>query len=282
MTSQSKNNFRDKVAIVTGGASGIGQALCEELGRRGAVVIVADIDGQKAQQVASGITAQGGRAESADVDVSDAKQIGKLIEQTVSRHERLDYIFNNAAICVVGELRDLAPEHWRRMVDVNLLGVVYGTMAAYAVMVRQGSGHIVNVASLTGLMPTPVLTPYSTTKWAVVGFSTSLRREAASLGVKVAVACPSLVRTNIPDRTLYLKVCKEEYLKRLPWRFMMEPIDTARAILRGVARNQAIIVCPWHGRQVWWCQRHFPVLLEPLLRMTVREWRRLRIETQDS
>jgi short-subunit dehydrogenase len=227
--------------------------------------------------VTSAIAAQGGRAESAEVDVADAKQMERLVEQTVSRHERLDYFFNNAAIAVVGELRDLNPEHWRRLMDVNLLGVVYGTMAAYTVMVRQGSGHIVNLASVVGLMPTPVMTPYSTSKWAIVGFSTSLRVEAASLGVKVGVACPSLVRTNFPDGTAYVNVVKEEYLKRLPWRFMMEPGAAARAILRGVERNQAIIVCPWHGRLLWWCQRHFPWLLSPLWRMTVREWRTLRV-----
>lgn len=239
--------------------------------------MVADIDSQRAQHVASAIAAQGGRAESAEVDVADSKQMETLVEQTVSRHGRLDYFFNNAAVGVAGELRDLVPEHWRRLVDVNLLGVVYGTMAAYTVMVRQGSGHIVNVASLAGLMPSPVLTPYATSKWAVVGFSTSLRVEAASLGVKVSVACPSMVRTNFPDGTAYVNVSKEEYLKRLPWRLMMEPGDAARAILRGVARNRAIIVCPWHGRLVWWCQQHFPWLLTPLWRMTVREWRTLRV-----
>jgi len=269
--------FQNKIAVVTGGASGIGQALCEELACRGAVVVVADIDSHRAQQVASAIAAKGGRAESAEVDVADAKQMEKLVEQTVSRYGRLDYFFNNAAIGVVGELRDLVPEHWRRLVDVNLLGVVYGTMAAYTVMVRQGSGHIVNVASLVGLMPTPVMTPYSTSKWAVVGFSTSLRVEAASLGVKVGVACPSMVRTNFPDGTAYVNVNKEEYLKRLPWRWMMEPGDAAQAILRGVARNQAIIICPWYGRLGWWCQRYFPWLLSPLWRMTVREWRTLRV-----
>jgi NAD(P)-dependent dehydrogenase (short-subunit alcohol dehydrogenase family) len=272
------NLFQNKVAVITGGASGIGQALCEDLARRGAAVVVADIDSQRAQNVASAITAQGGRAESAEVDVADERQMERLVEQTVSRHGRIDYFFNNAAIGVVGELRDLVPKHWRRLVDVNLLGVVYGTMAAYTAMVRQSSGHIINVASLAGLMPSPVLTPYSTTKWAVIGFSTSLRVEAASLGVKVSVACPSIVRTNFPDGTAYVNVSKEEYLKRLPWRFMMEPGDAARAILRGVARNQAIIVCPWYGRLVWWCQRHFPWLLSPLWRMTVREWRTLRVE----
>jgi NAD(P)-dependent dehydrogenase (short-subunit alcohol dehydrogenase family) len=272
--------FQNKVAVVTGGASGIGRALCEELARGGAVVVVADIDCQRAQQVASDIVARGGHAESTEVDVADAKQMEKLVEQTISRCARLDYFFNNAAIGVVGELRDLLPEHWQRLMDVNLLGVVYGAMAAYTVMVRQGFGHIINVASLAGLMPSPVLTPYSTTKWAVVGFSTSLRVEASSLGVKVSVACPSMVRTNFPDGTAYVNVNKEEYLKRLPWRWMMEPGDAASAILRGVMRNQAIIVCPWHGRLLWWFQRHFPCLLSPLWRMTVREWRTLRADNK--
>ena len=244
--------------------------------------MVADIDSQRAQHVASAIAAQGGRAESAEVDVADVKQMETLVEQTVSRHGRLDYFFNNAAIGVVGELRDLVPEHWRRLVDVNLLGVVYGTMAAYTVMVRQGSGHIVNVSSVAGLMPSPVLTPYATSKWAVVGFSASLRVEAASLGVKVSVACPSMVRTNFPDGTAYVNVSKEEYLKRLPWCLMMEPGDAARAILRGVARNRASSVCPWHGRVVWWWQRHSPWVWSPLWRMTVREWRTLRVGIKSS
>jgi short-subunit dehydrogenase len=272
------NAFQNKTVIVTGGASGIGQALCEELARRGATVVVADIEWQRAQALAASIAKQGGRAEAAEVDVAEAKQMERLVEQTVSRHGRLDYFFNNAGFGVIGELRDLTPEHWRRLVDVNVLGVVYGTMAAYRVMVQQGSGHILNLASLIGLMPAPILTPYSTTKWAVVGFSTSLRVEAASLGVKIGVACPGLVRTNFPDRAAYVRVNKEAYLKRLPWRLMMEPADAARAILRGVVRNQAIIVCPWYGRLLWWCQRHFPWLLAPLWRRGVREWRTLRLE----
>ena len=149
-------------------------------------------------------------------------------------------------------------------------------MAAYGVMLGQSSGHIVNVASMTGLMPTPVLTHYGTTKWGIVGFTTSLRPEAASLGVKVSVACPSLVRTNIPDRTTYLRVDKETYLARLPWRWMMDPAQAAKLVLRGVARNQAIIVCPFHGRLLWWCYRLCPGLLEPLSRWSVKEFRKLR------
>jgi NAD(P)-dependent dehydrogenase (short-subunit alcohol dehydrogenase family) len=183
----------------------------------------------------------------------DAKQMERLVDQTVTRHGRL-ITSSTTRPGVVGELRDLTPEHWRRLADVNILGVVYGTMAAYRVMVRQGSGHILNVSSLCGLMPAPILTPYGTTKWAVVGFSTSLRVEAAGLGVKISVACPSMVRTNFP-------------IGPLTWRLTRGlPEAAARALHDGtggrgagdssrVMRNQAVIVCPWHGRLLWWCQR---------------------------
>jgi NAD(P)-dependent dehydrogenase (short-subunit alcohol dehydrogenase family) len=177
--------FEGKLAIVTGGASGLGRAFCEELGRHRAVVVVADINGEAAQAVASGIVKSGGWAEAAQLDVAHADESEKLVHDATSKHSRLDYMFNNAAIGVVGELHDAVPEHWQRIVDVNLLGAIYGTMAAYSVMLRQGSGHIVNIASVTGLIPTSILTHYSTTKWGVIGFTTSLRSEAASLGARV-------------------------------------------------------------------------------------------------
>src|SRR5205807_108280 len=164
--------------------------------------IVADIDKHGAQLVSSEICKNNGQAVPAELDVSSAPQVSALVNDIFSHHGRLDYVFNNAAIAVVGELRDGCLEDFRRLIDVNLFGVVHGTMAAYAVMLRQGSGHIVNISSMTGLMPTPILTAYSTSKWAIVGFPSALRLEAAELGVKVSVACPSLVRTNIPDRSV--------------------------------------------------------------------------------
>jgi short-subunit dehydrogenase len=271
--------FANAIALVTGGASGIGGALCEELGERGATVIVTDINEAGAQQLTSRLTNQGVRAEAIRVDVTDSAAVEKVVHGAAAKHGRLDYIFNNAGIAAVGELRDSAPVDWHRVSEVNLCGVIYGTMAAYQIMLRQGAGHIVNVASLTGLMPTPVFALYSTTKWAVVGFSTALRAEAASLGVKVSVACPSLVDTNIPDRTAYFKVRKEEYLARLPRWLMMQPGHAAKSILRGVARNQAIIVCPFHARLAWWCYRLCPAVLSPVFQKTVTEFRKLRLSS---
>lgn len=234
--------------------------LCEELAARGATVVSADLNGQP------------------PLDVRDFDGVKRLVQDTCAKHGRLDFMFNNAAIAVVGEVRDTTPEHWRKILDVNLMGVIYGTLAAYAAMIPQGSGHIVNVSSVTGLIPTPVLAPYGTTKWAIIGFTQSLRPEAATFGIQVSVACPSLARTNIPDRSTYLNVSKEDYIARLPQRWMMDPREVARKMLLGVQKNRGIIVFPWHARLLWWLYRFSPGLLSPLSNKTVSEWRKLRRE----
>jgi NAD(P)-dependent dehydrogenase (short-subunit alcohol dehydrogenase family) len=190
--------FREKVALVTGGASGIGRALCKDLGQRGATVVVADKDPDRAQEAVAAFRKLGARAEAVHLDVVCAAEVEQVVQQTARQQGRLDFMFNNAGVLAMGGLRDTGLEPWPRLLEVNLEGVLSGSAAAYAVMVRQGSGHIVNTASLGGLIPSPMLSFYAATKYAVLGFSTSLREEAANLGVKVSVVCPGFVRTSIP------------------------------------------------------------------------------------
>jgi NAD(P)-dependent dehydrogenase (short-subunit alcohol dehydrogenase family) len=271
------NNFKDKTAIVTGGASGIGRALCEDLGQKGVEVIVADINKAGAEQVASTISSAGGQARAAHVDVSRAEDVQKLIDETASEHDRLDYMFNNAGIGLGGDVRDMNLEHWHRVFDVNLLGVLYGTLGAYSLMVKQGFGHIVNIASLAGLIGYPTNVPYATSKYAVVGLSTSLRLEAADLGVKVNVVCPGYVQTSIWENATLLKVRREDVLAQIPFK-MMDASKAASSILRGVERNKAIIYFPFHARVLWWLYRLHPAVLTPLGRKMVRDFRATRSE----
>jgi NAD(P)-dependent dehydrogenase (short-subunit alcohol dehydrogenase family) len=271
------NNFKDKVAIVTGGASGIGRALCESLADHGAIVVVADICASGANQVAAGINAKGGKATAAHLDVTRAADVQQLVGATVTAHKRLDFMFNNAGISVVGEVRDLTIEDWQRVVQVNVLGVIYGTHAAYQIMVRQSFGHIVNTASLAGLAGYPTMTPYSTSKHAVVGLSKSLRAEGETLGVKVTAICPGFIQTAIFDSSPMRKADRETVLSKLPFK----PIDVsvaAQRILAGVAKNKALIVFPFYGRLLWWLMRIHPGFASFFDKQTLKDFRAARLE----
>ncbi|MBK8049105.1 MAG: SDR family oxidoreductase [Anaerolineales bacterium] len=239
---QLRKHFTEKIAIVTGGGSGIGARLCARMAQWGAVVVVGDVAEANAQQVAGAIDSAGGQAYARQVDVTHAVAVEALVNETVMRHGRLDYMFNNAGVAVMGEVRDLALDDWDRVVDVNLKGVIHGIHAAYPVMVRQQSGHIVNSASGYGLIPGPTLAPYVATKHAVVGLSETLRVEAKDLGVRVSVACPGFVRTpilNSPNRT-----GSAGDVSGLLGKVVIEADDAAAAILSGVVRNQGLIVFP--------------------------------------
>jgi NAD(P)-dependent dehydrogenase (short-subunit alcohol dehydrogenase family) len=261
--------------VVTGGGSGLGRAFCLELGRQGAIVTVTDSNPESGEQVATSINAAGGKAHFQRVDVSRADEVQSLIDATVSRHGRIDYLFNNAGFALAGDVRDIGLDDWRRIIDVNLTGVVYGTVAAYPHMVRQGSGHIVNIASLAGLIGSPILTPYVTTKFAVVGLSMNLREEGAPHGVKISVVCPGFVETRIFDDAKIIRVSKNE-IKALVTFKMMSADDAARATLRGVARNQDRIVFPGYAKILWWLYRWSPALLKPFGQKTIRDFGKMR------
>jgi short-subunit dehydrogenase len=153
--------------------------------------------------------------------------------------------------------------------------VIYGSTAAYAAMLRQGSGHIVNTASVAGLVGEPGLAPYSVTKSAVVALSTALRAEAESFGVRVSVVCPGFVDTAIYENAIGTHIDKDELLAKLPVK-LVSAEDAARTILRGVERNEAIVVFPFYARLAWWLMRINPGILARFHRRTLANLRATR------
>jgi NAD(P)-dependent dehydrogenase (short-subunit alcohol dehydrogenase family) len=269
--------FHSQVAIVTGGASGIGRALCEELSRRGAMVIIADIEADAAERLALSIIQTGARARAAHLDVASERDVTHLIEAVASEYGRIDYMFNNAGIAIGGDARDLSSDQWRRVLDVNLYGVLHGALAAYRVMARQGHGHIVNTASVTGLFPQPGNAPYCTSKYGIVGFSLSLRCEGADLGVKVSAVCPGRVDANIFQSAVIMNIPRERVTARFR---TMHAATAARLILRGVSRNRGLIVFPVTMRIAWRLYRLFPWVSDAIGVRMMRNLRRLRIAPQ--
>ncbi|MDX1660013.1 MAG: SDR family oxidoreductase [Nitriliruptorales bacterium] len=258
-----------RVAIVTGGASGIGAALCRSAVKRGAHVVVADLDEPAAKQVAEELDRDGpGSAVAAQVDVADADDVTELVRGTHADHGRLDFLFNNAGIGVPGPPEELTLDHWRKLLDVNLWGVIHGCHAAYPLMLEQGSGRLVNTASLAGLMPTPAGTvAYGTSKHAVVGLSLAWRSAGKDNGVHVHAVCPGVIDTPILDKvdTSGLPTPPSaavadgrEWFRRAGMRHFYPPDALAEDVMTGLARDQAIIVSPWHTRYFWHLLRLFP------------------------
>lgn len=261
-----------KTAIVTGGASGIGRAISMQLADAGAIVIVADINEDAAQKVATQLVEAGGRASAATLDVTDASSVRTLVDETLREHGQLDFMFNNAGVGIIGEVRDMSSEQWQHIVDVNLWGVLHGTNAAYPRMIEQGHGHIVNMASLAGLVPMTSGAAYSMTKHAVVGLSTSLRSEAAELGVNVSVICPGFIDTPLKRVSTYLGIDRDQLLENMPFKFY-DPAYCARAVLRGVQRNKAIVVITPFAKLAWLLFRISPSLFVWTGRFFVRRIR---------
>ncbi|MFI6517750.1 SDR family NAD(P)-dependent oxidoreductase [Spirillospora sp. NPDC050679] len=243
---------------MTGGASGIGQAIAAALRLRGCAVVIADIDGPAAERTAGQLGAT-----AAEVDVADAAAVRTLIHRTRDRHGRLDYLFNNAGINVAGRHQDLTLEHWDRLLRVNLHGVVHGVHAAYPVMLDQGYGHIVNIASLAGLTPAPFMLPYTTAKHALVGLSLALRAEAAPHGVKVTAVCPGFVDTPLLDNAnpgLPSTAIGRDW-RRIATRaqIRLHSADRlARTVISGMERDKALIVTPALARLAWYGTRLAP------------------------
>jgi len=194
--------LKDKVALVTGAASGIGRATAALFGREGAKVMCADLDAEGAEQVARQIADSGGEAASVQADVSVAADVERMVRATVERWGRLDVLVNNAGIYFILPLTQVPEEEWDRLIDINLKGVYLGCKYAIPQMVSQGKGVIVNTASIAGLRGAANWTTYCASKGGVVQLTKALAMELARLNIRVNCVCPGIIDTGMFDQAV--------------------------------------------------------------------------------
>jgi NADP-dependent 3-hydroxy acid dehydrogenase YdfG len=186
-----------KVAIVTGASSGIGEATALELARQGASVALVARRHDRLVDLAGQIEEEGGKALPIEADVSDHGKVESLVTQTAGQFGGLHILVNNAGVMLLGPVEGADVEEWRRMIDVNLLGLLYCTREALPVIRDSGGGHIVNVSSVAGRQANLGSAVYNLTKWGVTGFSEALRQEAMHSGIRVTCVEPGMVETEL-------------------------------------------------------------------------------------
>ena len=226
--------LKGKVGLVTGASSGIGEATALALASRGAKVALAARRKDRLEKLAEKIRAQGGEALPLAVDASDEGQLGAMIEQVKGRWGRLDVLVNNAGVMLLAPVAEANVEDWKAMVNLNLIGLMLATKLALPLL-KESRGHIVNVASVAGRVANPDASGYAATKFGVVAFSESLRREVYKDNVRVTVVEPGMVATELGEHITHAGM-KAGLERRLATVEPLRAEDVAAAITYAVTQ----------------------------------------------
>jgi|SRR5262245_29276389 len=235
--------FTDKVAIVTGGGGEIGRATAFRLAKEGAVLIIVDCDKEAAEKVAMEIRYDNGRAEAYQVDVSLRDQVETMANAVFGRHGRIDILCNIAGIAPFAPFLETSDENWQATIDVNLKGVFLCSQIVSRLMVKQGSGAIVNMASTNGLVGEEGLIAYNASKFGVVGMTMTTAIELAPYKIRVNAVAPGMIRTKLSQAVLDLNPdMKRSYLDdKIPMGRFGEP-DEVAAVVAFLASDDASFI----------------------------------------
>ncbi|MFD8613210.1 SDR family oxidoreductase [Streptomyces sp. NPDC059631] len=277
-TGRHADRFAGQLVLVTGAGSGIGRATALTFAAAGARIVAVDRDGEAAARTAGLALPLGARAAWAETaDVSDESAMEKLAEKVAAEYGVVDVLVNNAGIGLSGSFFDHTAEDWRRVLDVNLWGVIHGCRLFGKQMAERGQGgHIVNISSAAGYQPSRALPAYSTSKAAVLMLSECLRAELAGQGIGVTAICPGFVNTDITSTTHFAGVDAEEEKRRQKRTSRLyglrnyPPEKVADAILRAVVRDAAVVPVTPEARLFHALSRFSPRTLRRLARVRPR------------
>jgi len=223
-------DFADKVAMVTGAGSGLGEAMARGLGRAGATVVIADIDAESATRVAADLASEGIRATGHGMDVADATAARSVVDDVVEGYGSLDIVVNNAGVRYITPFLEQTAEEWRKTIDVNLTGTFICAQAAARHMVPRGWGRIINIASVTGILALTKRSSYAASKAGVIGLTKALAFELSHTGVTSNAIAPGPIETALNAPYFEDEVMVATLKKEIPRGTWGQPEDLVGAV----------------------------------------------------
>lgn len=270
-------SFKDKVAVVTGAASGIGRALAIDLAGRGAHLAISDIDEVGLEETRGLAQQKGVKVTAERLDVADRDSFAAHAKRVVADHGKANLVFNNAGVTITGTIAELRVEDIRWLMGIDYWGVVHGTQLFLPYLEAAGEGHIVNISSVFGFIAVPGQSAYHSAKFAVRGFTECLREELEVAGSCVSATCvhPGGVKTNIARNArvggaLPAGVDREDINAQFDKAARHTPAKAARIILRAVERNKRRVLIGPEAYLIDWLQRILPTAYQKLMVMAAR------------
>src|SRR3954464_6483961 len=262
-------NIRGKKALVSGAASGIGRAIALQLAKEGTHLFLVDIDQSGMAETAAEARHSGVEVITRRCDMSVPQEVSAAVAEALSRWNGVDILVNNAGITYYGKTDRMAPDHWDKLLRINLLSHIQFTRELLPSLLAREEAHVLNVCSVLGLVGMPKVTAYCASKFGMVGFSEALRNELGRQGLGVTALCPGFVRTNLfTNAPLEAKV--EEH-KLPPKAICTTPERVANAAVKAIYRNRRLVVMEPFARLMYATKRFAPWLMDGIFHLGRRK-----------
>jgi len=261
----------NQVVMITGAGAGLGEAMARRFHRAGAEIIACDVAEDRIQALADSL---GSRVMPLVMDVTSEADWAGAIQQSIERFGRVDVLINNAGVAAAGRLEDTSLEDWRWVMEIDLFGVMLGCQAILPTFRQQGSGHIINVASMAGLAGAPEINAYGTAKAGVIAMSEMLRAEVTSAGIEVSALCPAFVKTRLTETMRANHDGYEKRVKRWMETSGVSADDVAEVVYQAVLKPKFLLLTHPQTKWLWRLKRWAPELYFKFLMRGIKKAQR--------